>query len=264
MMQLKRSNVSTKSIHERGTAARLAHAWYRCSVGSLDKPARVGSFVKQGLRVPIERLAANEVDATEVVTIADLFAVENEYQLSVTRAQLARHAWNVRLDEELQIGLLIRCMNAKRLFEIGTFNGSTTRCMAEAAGPDAVVYTLDLPPAQFDSEQSPENFSGSMVGSVYRGTSEEPRITQLLGDSRTFDYGPYAGTMDFVFVDAAHDYKHGIVDSRNALKLVRPGGLIVWHDFVPHWAGLVHAIREATEGMPLRRLGGTSMALLQT
>jgi len=69
--------------------------------------------------------------------------------------------------------------------------------------------------------------------------------------------------MDFVFVDAAHDHPNGLTDSTNALKMVKPGGIIAWHDFEPYWSGLVHAICDVTIGLPLRRLAGTSMAVLQ-
>jgi Methyltransferase domain len=61
--------------------------------------------------------------------------------------------------------------------------------------------------------------------------------------------------IDLVFVDAAHDYPHGLADSRTALRLVRPGGVILWHDFNPQFPGLVHAIIEATDELPLKRLG---------
>ena len=176
---------------------------------------------------------------------------------------LRRHAWNVRLDEQLFIGLAIQSLKAKRIFEIGTFNGETTRYMAEAAGPDAQIFTLDLPPADFDATQGPQNFTGTQVGEKYRNSPVANRITQLLSNSTTFDYSAYHGSMDFVFVDAAHDYLNGLPDSRTALKLVRPGGVIFWHDFVPFWSGLVHGVIEATQGYPLKRLAGTTLAVLQ-
>ena len=178
--------------------------------------------------------------------------------------RLDRHAWNVRLDEELYIGAAIRRINAKKLFEIGTFNGGTTLCMAENAGCEAHTFTLDLPSDQFDREQGPDNFTGSMVGQVFHGKQVEKQITQLRGDSTLFDYSPYEKSIDFVFVDAAHDYIHGLADSKSALRLVRPGGVIFWHDYEPYWSGLIHGVREATAGMPLARIRGTTLAVLRT
>ena len=70
--------------------------------------------------------------------------------------------------------------------------------------------------------------------------------------------------MDLVFVDAAHDYVHGLPDSINALRLVRPGGIVVWHDYGSYWHGLVHAINQATRRHKLLRLAGTTLALVQT
>jgi Methyltransferase domain len=88
-----------------------------------------------------------------------------------------------------------------------------------------------------------------------------PRIKQLFGNSLEFDFSPYERSIDLVFVDAAHDYPHGFPDSRTALRLVRPGGVVLWHDFIAHFPGLVHAIIEATAGLPLKLSNGSQCTL---
>ena len=93
------------------------------------------------------------------------------------------------------------------------------------------------------------------IGQKFRGSAVESRITQLFGDALKFDFSPYKRSIDLVFVDAAHDYPHGWADSRTALRLVKPGGVVLWHDFTPYFPGLVHGIIEATSGLPLKRLG---------
>ena len=184
-------------------------------------------------------------------------------QIVLQREQVDRHGWNVKLHEEILLGEVVRAMNAKRIFEIGTFDGGTTRRLAESASEEAVVYTLDLPEDQFDATQGPTAFNGSRVGEKYRNSHAVNKIKQIRANASKFDFGPFAAQMDFVFVDAAHDYSNGLADSTNALKMVKPGGIIVWHDFGPYWSGLVHAICGATTGLPLRRLAGTSMAVLR-
>jgi hypothetical protein len=42
---------------------------------------------------------------------------------------------------------------------------------------------------------------------------------------------PYPDAVDLVFVDGAHYYAAVGSDTRNALRMARSGGWIVWHDF---------------------------------
>ena len=76
------------------------------------------------------------------------------------------------------------------------------------------------------------------------------RITQLYGDSASFDFSPWYGQMDFVFVDGAHAYNYVVNDTNIALKLLNPrGGIIIWHDYGV-WKGVTRALNELRENMP--------------
>jgi hypothetical protein len=37
--------------------------------------------------------------------------------------------------------------------------------------------------------------------------------------------------MDLVFVDGCHHYEAVMSDTTNALEILKPGGLLIWHDF---------------------------------
>jgi predicted O-methyltransferase YrrM len=63
------------------------------------------------------------------------------------------------------------------------------------------------------------------------GSSVATKIHELFEDSATFDYGPYHDRCDIVFVDGAHSFQYVESDTKAALRLLRPSGLIVWHDF---------------------------------
>ena len=56
------------------------------------------------------------------------------------------------------------------------------------------------------------------------------RVTQLLGDSAEFDWDEFS-PFDFILIDGCHTYEYAVADTRNALRVVRPGGVIVWHDY---------------------------------
>ena len=52
------------------------------------------------------------------------------------------------------------------------------------------------------------------------------------------------GSVDFVFIDAAHDYESVIDDVTAWLQKVRPGGIIAGHDYEPDYHGLMRAVGE--------------------
>jgi predicted O-methyltransferase YrrM len=161
---------------------------------------------------------------------------------------------------------LIAAYRPSRIFEIGTFDGATTLRMAQIA-PDADIITLDLPPNQLphatelDGEHALARAGD--VGIRFRGTPASSRIKQVLGNSRTFDYSSFFGTCDFVFVDACHEYEFVRVDSQNALKLLRRGGTVVWHDYVPGWPGVIKAVDELLPDHSIVHIAGTSLAVLR-
>lgn len=156
--------------------------------------------------------------------------------------------------EQYCISAVIEMTHPRRIFEIGTFDGATTRVLARSA-PDAEVFTLDLPPESAvlaSVAQEATHAGAGQVGSRFHETPEAPRITQLLGDSTTFDYSPWEGTVDLVLVDAGHEYANARADSQAALRLLRPGGVILWDDYEPCWPGVVKAVDELE--LPVRRL----------
>ena len=71
----------------------------------------------------------------------------------------------------------------------------------------------------------------AQAGIEFRGSRWEPKIRQLFGNSLNFDFTPYQSKMDLVFVDGAHHYETVASDTANGLKLLKPGGYLVWHDF---------------------------------
>jgi SAM-dependent methyltransferase len=246
------------SAHARSKLVGLAYATAKCLVKRSSMGEGWPSFLRHWLKFPLMYQASKALEGVPVATIPELFPGKQVGLISISPESLDRQIWHVRLDEEVLIGLTVQALGARRIFEIGTFEGGTTRLLADKAGEGAEVFTLDLPEAKFAG-------SWTQIGAKFRGAAVEPRIKQLFGNSLEFDFSPYERSIDLVFVDAAHDYLHGLADSRTALRLVKPGGVVLWHDFNAHFPGLVHAIIEATAGLPLKRLGmHTTLGFLRT
>lgn len=158
---------------------------------------------------------------------------------------------NVSTEELIFIAKLARQYKPNRLFEIGTFDGRTTLNLACNCPPDAKVYTLDLP-NENRSVKKPVASDGDMsfvnkvaTGYRFHGTDHENKITQLYGNSATFDFSPYENKMDFVFIDGAHTYEYILNDSEKALRLLRGRqGIILWHDYKWVWDDVRKALNK--------------------
>lgn len=159
---------------------------------------------------------------------------------------------------------VVRWIQPKRIFEMGTFQGLTTAHMA--LNSDAEIYTLDLPrdlvtqPSGYAPKDLALLQSRQEIGRRYRGLNTNGRIHQLFGDSRTFDYKPYQATFDLVLVDACHLFDYVMSDSCNALALLRETGTILWHDF-GNSMDVSRACRLLSRKQPVFHLEGTWLAM---
>jgi hypothetical protein len=120
---------------------------------------------------------------------------------------------------------LLRCLEASRVMEIGTFKGRTTYNLAANIADGGRVYTLNYVDAAYEGL--------FVVGEAFRGTPLESRIECLTGDSLHFEFRPWHGAIDLMFIDGNHSLRYVVQDSMSALRCVRPGGLIAWHDVSP-------------------------------
>jgi hypothetical protein len=77
------------------------------------------------------------------------------------------------------------------------------------------------------------------------------RVVLLRGDSVTFDWSQHYGRAGLVFVDGSHAYDYARKDSETAMRLAKPGGIVLWHDYGV-WPGVTQAIEELEAA---RRLG---------
>ncbi len=177
---------------------------------------------------------------------------------------------NIRLSELAVINLLAAdCADGTDLFEIGTFDGRTTLNLALSAPPRCRVFSLDLPHetrtrfelAAGEDHMVDKGASGQRI-EAYRQSHARAvaRIYQLYGDSARFDFGPYRRSCSLVFVDGSHHYDYVMSDSYRALEMVRPGGVILWHDY-GIWEGVTRALEdlERREKLRLKSIRGTSL-----
>jgi predicted O-methyltransferase YrrM len=129
------------------------------------------------------------------------------------------------------------------ILELGAYNGASTKIML-LANPDLKIHVIDL----WEDEGTYETFDKAMIlmpeGCVYqtgrvtanRDTTENG-IRQLLEDRTEM--------FDGLLVDAGHTYDLVYSDIVLGMQLMKPGTLIMGHDYHPSWPdnGVSQAVR---------------------
>jgi len=168
--------------------------------------------------------------------------------------------------------LAVLAKGASALFEFGTCTGKTSYLWSRNANPSARIVTITLAPGQRDTyvDESGDDHrdrrfalnESNFSEFIYSGTPEAARIDQRFGDSKSFDESPFVGWADLVFVDGAHAESYVRSDSAKALRIVKPGGLILWHDYVgPIDApGVYNGLNALAKTLPIRHVKGTTFA----
>ena len=164
----------------------------------------------------------------------------------------------------LYVCAMARHLDARYIFEFGTYLGRTTYHLALGQHVKR-LFTLDLDPADTHAADLKLGRAVRAVherdlqGHFFRGQKRAGLITQLHGDSRTFDYSPYLKRMEFVFIDGGHSYEMVANDTEKAFSMLKSGGVVVWHDFAPKGRDVVEFARELSNTRPLFWIEDTSL-----
>jgi predicted O-methyltransferase YrrM len=113
--------------------------------------------------------------------------------------------------------------------EVGTARGGTLWAFCQVASPNAVVAAIDLPlylPAADEELESLARADQTLVLLRRDSHSEETRDDLV----RSLEGRP----VDFLFIDGDHSYEGVKRDFELYAPLVRPGGLVAFHDILPH------------------------------
>ncbi|SRR5712692_3852096 len=175
---------------------------------------------------------------------------------------------NVSVDyhEILALSVIVKHVGARNILEIGTANGNTTLNLAENSPPDASVTTVDLP-QNWDGKFAVEvrghmvnNTMATQVGIQYKNSKYSGKVKQVLCDSAKLCWEEMAVPFDLAFIDGCHTYEYVKIDTENAIKYVRPGGVVIWHDY-----GMIEdvskAVDEYRDALKVAVVRGTTLAV---
>jgi predicted O-methyltransferase YrrM len=143
-----------------------------------------------------------------------------------------------------QIALLARAIGARRAVEVGTFTGYSALWIADALGPDGILWCCDV------------NEAWTSIGRRYwQEAGLDERIVLTIGPAlATLDKLLGKGLedgIDLAFIDANKDDYDAYYE--RCLRLVRPGGLILIDNVL--WNGAVtNPARDDVETVAIRAL----------
>ena len=167
--------------------------------------------------------------------------------------------------EQVVLARTISTLSPASIFEIGSYDGLTTALFLLNSPPNARIFTLDLPP---ENTAAPEYLDSDTKLVQARQLGSIPKAlglsayTQLLCDSLTFDPSPYANSIYFGLVDAAHDRLHVESDTKKMIAMMKDEGIIFWHDYggLGSLRPLALYLEELGRRCDLRRIPDTSFA----
>jgi predicted O-methyltransferase YrrM len=175
----------------------------------------------------------------------------------------------IRPIEAQVLAALVMHLKPGTIFEIGTYTGFSTLHLARNSPFDATIYTLDLPydkteiTLRNDLNEAHRDIKNINLNEkrYFHADEERKKIVELFGDSMTFDFSPYFGKMDFIFIDANHSHAYVKSDTENALKMLSDRGVILWHDYDFIHPGVFKVINEAAKTKRIYYIERTRYAL---
>ncbi len=167
-------------------------------------------------------------------------------------------------DDEPVFRFLYQAHRPYRHLEFGTWQGGSAKICLESC--EATVWTINLPDGEDlpnggwaygqraiegitypssvvseylgEDELGPVHYhrtdAGGYIGHIYKENGMGNRVCQIYCDSRSWDNSNFPEDFfDSVLIDGGHSSDVVVSDTRKALQVLRPGGLMMWHDFCP-------------------------------
>ena len=131
---------------------------------------------------------------------------------------------------------VLKKMDIQYGMEIGTYGGGTFYTLCQMSNDNAVLLDLDLHEGQYDNLEYKERGlkslgKGNQTIHVLNNDSQEQLsfgwAANILGENK----------LDYLFIDGNHSHDGVKSDFEMYSPLVKDGGIILFHDIVPHVKG---------------------------
>lgn len=147
-----------------------------------------------------------------------------------------------------------KVLQPRRVLEIGSLTGETLEHWVSQAPRGSTIVSIDQVVPRNDARWHPQRLGHDVIWPrmarsfgqtfyVFDGDSRDPYIVQTVRQL-------FEGGLDFVFIDGGHDFDTCCNDYQNYGLLVRPGGLIAFHDLGQEWPDVRRVWESIKEPFP--------------
>jgi hypothetical protein len=222
----------TKPIGNLGLFPQVAAGALR---NSFADPQDLRHGLLRNVWVELKRFAAQNVRTIELTRIRGIHRVNVD-------GPVVRHG-------SLVVSALASLLECERIFDFGSSDGETSRLLAH-----------NLPTAEIYSFQASSEPGRAGAGSIPMATASG--IARLYGDSETFDFSPYSGTIDLVHIDGARRIESLGADADAAFGMLSELGSIIWYgySYQPAVYAFLNKLAPVLD-RPIYHLLGTRLAL---
>jgi len=184
--------------------------------------------------------------------LGEVFPNIEECDVRIRMAYSRVVGWSVDLQELVCILSVLKAIRARKVLEIGTYDGFLTLNLAANIEEGGVVCTVDLPVEQARIR--------CKVGSKFKHEEEAARIRQFFGDSTQLNWGDLGGPFDLIIIDGCHESSYVEKDTQNAFSNLNGGGVIFWHDY-GHFYEVSDAVDRRAKSFKIVAIKGTRLAV---
>ncbi len=234
---------------------------------AITSPRSTISWIFRG-HLAKDRLLASQMywftGALPRIPANEVFPGIRDAEVVLPRAFDRKSGTSISVEEACHLGAIARHTKARKVLEIGTYDGNSALVLAANLSAGGEVVTVDLPPEFAVQDQASLAYSDGEfnltprdeLGRQYKGHTLSARIRQVYGDSGKMDWAALGGPFDLVFIDGCHTEDYVRSDTENAMRYLRPGGVIVWHDY-----GMITDVSRAVDRFAQENSGIQSVVL---
>ncbi|MFC1747702.1 class I SAM-dependent methyltransferase [Pseudomonadota bacterium] len=173
-------------------------------------------FNKRAVLAELDKFHAKEKGLDDIVDAAIKFPSKGLFKVESIQQR----------SEIMALATAVAEIKPKNILEIGTARGGTLLIWSQLASHKVVSCDLEDPDIRLP------------VYEAFPPPSSQCKVTHLSGDSHSADFkarveAQFDGELvDFLFIDGDHTEKGVEQDYNDYKHLVRPGGLIAFHDII--------------------------------
>ncbi len=171
-------------------------------------------------------------------------------------------------DSDLVYKMAVKSATENSVFvEIGTWRGKSTSCMGQlikSSGKNIKFYAIDtFDGSDEDLHQEWIQYFKDTNTSLFDEYENNLKLCGVYDVVHTIKSTSIEASsmfddesIDFIFIDGAHDYKSVLDDISSWYPKIKPGGLICGDDYAPCWQEVRNAVDEYFKGKQLFFLNG--------